>query len=359
MIPRRFGSWLWGVLLLASALLPAIVHAVDQPFVPNPPTIQQGKSEVANEAAQPLNNAPTWRDVRAGDTFVTQVKGVDTGILVQSRGESWRTVRNEYITPYGAMLLLAVPGLIFAFYLLKGPIKVHGPLTGRKILRLTSWDRSIHWAVALTWLGLAITGILILFGKHIVIPLFGYAAFAWLASLSKNIHNFIGPLFLVSAALMFFTYVKRNIPRAHDLTWLAKGGGMVTGEHVPAGFFNAGEKIVFWVGLTLLTIVVGVSGLILNFPNFDQGRTIMQNANVIHSVSAVFYMAMMMGHMYLGSIGMEGAYEAMRYDGLVDEQWAKEHHQLWYKDVMEEKSRSADRRIAGGSLPEGARAQRL
>ena len=356
---RSCRSRLAGLLWLGAVLLPTIANAVDQPFVPNPPTIQQGRSEAADEKAQPLSNAPTWRDVRSGDTFITQVKGVDTGILVQSRGESWKRVRNEYITPYGAMLLLAVPVLIFAFYLWKGPIKVSGQLTGRKLLRLTTWDRGIHWAVALTWLGLAITGILILFGKHIVIPLFGYTVFAWLAALSKNIHNFVGPLFMVSAALMFFTYVKRNIPSRDDLAWVAKGGGMVTGEHVPAGFFNAGEKIVFWVGLTLFTIVVGVSGLILNFPNFDQGRTMMQNANVIHSVSAVLYMALMMGHIYLGSIGMEGAFQAMRYDGLVDEAWAREHHELWYRDVMNERARSGGARIGGGSLPEGAPAQRL
>ncbi len=143
---RRFGRWLAGLLLLAATVLPPVVLAVDQPFVPNPPTIQQGKSEAADEKAQPLNNAPTWRDVRSGDTFVTQVKGVETGILVQSRGEAWRTIRNQYITPYGGLLLLAVPVLLLVVYLWKGAMKIGGPLTGRKILRLTSWDRAIHWA---------------------------------------------------------------------------------------------------------------------------------------------------------------------------------------------------------------------
>jgi formate dehydrogenase subunit gamma len=357
MSQRSFGRWRAGLLLLAATMLPAVVLAVDQPFVPNPPTLQQGKSEAADEKAQPLNNAPTWRDVRSGDTFVTQVKGVETGILVQSRGESWRTFRNEYITPYGAILLLAVPVMILAFYMWKGPIKLHGKLTGRKILRFSTWERGMHWTVALTWLTLAITGLLIMFGKHVVIPIFGYAMFSWLAALSKNLHNFIGPLFLVSAVLMFFTFVRRNIPRTDDLKWLAKAGGLVTGEHVPSGFFNAGEKIVFWVGLTLFTLVVGASGLILNFPNFDQGRALMQSANVVHSVSAVLFIAMMIGHIYLGTIGMEGAFHTMRHDGLVDEQWAKEHHEYWYNEVMAEQRKASS--PSGGSLPAGARAQRL
>ncbi|HYH40651.1 MAG TPA: cytochrome b/b6 domain-containing protein, partial [Burkholderiales bacterium] len=119
-----------------------------------------------------------------------------------------------------------------------------------------------------------------------------------------------------------------------DIGWLKRGGGMLTGEHVPSDFFNAGEKIVFWVGLTLFSIIVGLSGLVLLFPNFDQGREIMQYANIVHAVTAVFYTAMMLGHMYLGSIGLEGAWDAMRYDGKVDEQWAKEHHEYWYNEVM-------------------------
>lgn len=354
---RSLSGWLAGLLLAAAAVLPAAALAVDQPFVPNPPTLQQGKSEATDETAQPLNNAPTWRDVRSGDTFITQVKGVETGVLVQSAGESWRTIRNQYVTPYAGILLLAVPVLLVVVYLWKGALKIGGPLTGRKILRLTTWDRAIHWATALTWLVLAITGLLILFGKHVVIPIFGYTAFSWLAALSKNLHNFIGPLFLVSAALMFFTFVKRNIPRKYDWTWLVKLGGLPSGEHVPAGFFNAGEKIVFWVGLTFLTIVVGVSGLVMNFPNFDQGRAIMQNANLVHAISAVLYIAMMMGHIYLGTIGAEGVYQTMRHDGLVDETWAKTHHELWYDEVMAEQRKAGA--AAGGVLPQGARAQRL
>ena len=190
---RRFARWLAGF-ALASAVLSPVAFAVDQPFVPNPPTLQQGKSEAADEKAQPLNNAPTWRDVRSGDTFVTQVKGVETGILVQSQGEAWRTIRNQYVTPYGGVLLLAVPLGFLALYLLLGSVKLKGAETGRKILRLTTWDRAIHWTTALMWLVLAITGILIMFGKHVVIPIFGYTVFSWLAALSKNLHNFVGPL---------------------------------------------------------------------------------------------------------------------------------------------------------------------
>ena len=295
------------------------------------------KQQAERQQTQPLNNAPVWRDVRGGGEHpyqTTQVRGVETNVLVQTEGEIWRQIRNGPITIYGGWLLVLAALAILAFYLWKGPIKVHGKLTGRKIQRLSPWDRTIHWTVAISWLILAISGVILLFGKYIVLPVFGYTLFSWLAILSKNLHNFVGPVFLIAAALMYFTYLGRNIPAGHDIGWLLKGGGMLSGEHVPSGFFNAGEKIVFWVGLFLFTLIVGASGLVLLFPNLDQGRMVMQYANVVHAVTAVVYVAMMFGHMYLGSVGLEGAYDCMRNDGMVDEQWAKEHHEYWYNEAM-------------------------
>jgi formate dehydrogenase subunit gamma len=191
-----------------------------------------------------------------------------------------------------------------------------------------------------------------------VIPIFGYTAFSWIAQISKNLHNFVGPLFFVSALLIFLTFVRRNLPQASDFRWLRDfpGAVMANKKEPPAGFFNAAEKIVFWVGLGFLAVFASVSGLILNFPNFDQGRIVMQTAQVVHAVSAVLFIALMVGHIYMGTIGTEGSLEAMR-DGTVDEQWAKEHHSLWYDEVAAE-TRRGDA-TSGGSLPAGAPAQRL
>jgi formate dehydrogenase subunit gamma len=126
--------------------------------------------------------------------------------------------------------------------------------------------------------------------------------------------------------------VKDNLPRLYDFGWLLKVGGMVSGEHVPSGKFNAGEKVWFWVGVVALSLIVSASGLVLNFPNFDQVRAIMIEMNVVHAVAAGAVMAASLGHIYLGTLGVEGAYDAMRY-GYVDEAWAKEHHEYWYNDV--------------------------
>jgi formate dehydrogenase subunit gamma len=179
---------------------------------------------------------------------------------------------------------------------------------------------------------LAFTGVVILWGKYIILPWLGYAGFSWLTIVGKNIHNFVGPLFIFSLLVMFLIFVKDNLWRAYDLKWLTHFGGMFSKQEIPSGRFNAGEKAWFWVGVVLLGVTVSITGLILDFPNWQQGRQVMQGANVIHAIAAIVFIAISFGHIYLGTIGMEGAYRGMR-DGYVDEEWAKEHHALWYDEV--------------------------
>jgi formate dehydrogenase subunit gamma len=172
-----------------------------------------------------------------------------------------------------------------------------------------------------------------LFGRWVVLPVFGYTLFSVLATVSKNVHNFIGPLFIVCTLCIIATFAKDNLPKREDWLWIRKFGGLVTGEHVPSWRFNAAEKAWFWGGVMMLGLVSGVTGLILDFPNFEQGRNVMQVTNIVHATSALIFIAMGLGHIYLGTIGMEGAYETMRH-GEADVEWAKEHHEYWYREMM-------------------------
>ena len=314
------------------------------------------QDQAARQQSQPGNNAPVWRDVRGGENKyqTTQVRGVESSVLMQPEGETWRQVRNNLVTIYGGWLLVAIMAIIGGFYYWKGPIKLHEKPTGRQLLRFASWDRMVHWGAAISFILLSVTGTIILFGKHIILPVVGFTLFSWLATLSKYIHNFVGPVFAFCVVLMFVTFVKDNFPKAHDLKWLAKFGGLVSGEHVPSDRFNAGEKVWFWLGVTLMGLVVSVTGFILNFPNFEQGRELMQIANVIHAISAVLFLTMGLSHIYLGTVGVEGAYDAMR-TGYVDETWAKEHHEYWYRDaIAQQKSGGgATNPAAASSMKEG------
>jgi formate dehydrogenase subunit gamma len=158
----------------------------------------------------------------------------------------------------------------------------------------------------------------------------------------------VGPLFIFSLVVCFLLFVKDNIIRAVDIKWLSRAGGMLGGDEMPSGRFNGGEKVWFWAGLVILGTIVSVTGLILDFPNWNQGRQIMQQANVVHAIAAILFISASFGHVYLGTIGMQGAYRAMR-DGYVDEEWAKEHHALWYDEVKAGKR--PERILAGTPQP--------
>lgn len=331
------------VMLLFLGMFPQLAASTD--------SVQE---QVQRQTTQPGNNAPVWREVRKGESpyQTTQVRGVETNILVQPGGETWRRIRNGPITLYGGALLIAIVLLIFAFYRWKGALKLHDKPTGRLIERFSDWERIVHWSTAISFVILAVSGIVMLFGKYVILPMFGYTLFSWLAVISKNLHNFVGPLFMFCTLVMFVTFARDNLWRKIDFNWFAKAGGLLSGKHVPSGRYNAGEKAWFWFGVTLLGIVSSASGLVLDFPNFDQGRFVMQWANAVHAISAVLFIGLSLTHIYIGTIGAEGAYESMRL-GLVDETWAKEHHQIWYEEV---KAGTARQHFAD-SVPADVKAQ--
>jgi formate dehydrogenase subunit gamma len=295
---------------------------------------------------QPGNAAPTYRLVNDGTKHYSSLPALEAGVLIQGKaqfpgqtrattaGEAWRQYRNGPLTMIGGALLLITLSVIAAFYYFRGQIKLHTPLTGRLVERFTPGERALHWSMALSFVSLAISGTIILFGKHVLLPVFGLTLFGWLAFLCKNIHNFIGPVFTVSIILFFIKFVKDNLPSASDIPWLFKFGGLLSGEHVSSGRFNAGEKILFWGAVVGLGLVVSASGFVLDMlvPSLEYSRAIMQISNIVHIVAALLAAAMVMGHIYLGTIGMEGAYASMR-TGYVDDAWAKEHHDAWYAEI--------------------------
>ena len=220
------------------------------------------------------------------------------------------------------------------FYWRKGKLGGHEPDTGRKVERFTPFERSAHWANAIAFLILAVSGIVMAFGKFFLLPVIGGTLFGWLTYALKTAHNFAGPLFAVSLLVVIITFVRDNLPNGSGTKGLLKGGGLLGDHEGPSHRFNGGEKALFWAGVFLAGLVVVGSGLVLDklVPGLLYTRGDMQVAHMIHAVAAVVMMAMFLGHIYMGTIGMQGAYQAMR-TGYVDEAWAKEHHELWYDDI--------------------------
>ncbi len=351
--------------VLAAALALAATLALAQQGTPAP-AAEPAKPAVAPPAAfsapagpkpdetdaqrartQPGNNAPFWRDVRDSgrEPGYTSLPGIENGVLIQpfvqypgtrfaTAGEAWREVRNNWIIPYGGALLLIVLVAAGLFYWRKGPLGGHVPDTGRKIERFTYFERAAHWTNATAFVILAISGIVMAFGKYFLLPIIGGTLFGWLTYALKNAHNFVGPVFAVSLVVVFLTFVRDNVPRAGDLKWIVRAGGLFGEHEVPSHRFNAGEKVIFWIGVFLLGFVVVGSGLVLDklIPGLAYTRGDMQVAHMIHAAAAVLMMVLFIGHIYLGTIGMKGALDAMR-TGYVDEAWAREHHELWHDDI--------------------------
>lgn len=328
------------ILVPAGRLGPALVPNVESVDI-----LKQNQAERTRD--QPGNAAPTFRIIKEGTKNYSSLPALDAGVLIQPKqqfplqarattaGEAWRNYRNGPLTHLGGWLLLGVVGLLAAMYFIVGPVRLKAPRTGRLIERFTAIERIAHWSTAVTFVLLALSGLTLLFGKYIMMPVFGHPLFGWLAFVCKNLHNFVGPLFTVSIVVTFVVFVKDNFPGRGDLTWLLRLGGMFGGKHAHAGRFNAGEKLWFWGGVVVLSLIVSASGFVLDMlvPGIVYSRGNMQIANVIHLAGAVLVAAMSLGHIYLGSFGMEGALEAMT-TGYVDDEWAKEHHDLWYDDVV-------------------------
>jgi formate dehydrogenase subunit gamma len=328
--------------VLAVFVLAAASVSYAQSQTPTPAPTAENTSPAAQtqrQVAQPLNNAPVWREVRSGAPQTTTIIGRETNVLIQPRGESWRALRAPVLFWGGLLVAVAVLGLA-VFYLARGPLDV-GPdekRGGRLIERFVPMDRYAHWLLAIVWVTLAITGLILSLGKAVLLPLIGYTLFSWLAILAKNLHNFIGPILIVAVPFMFMRFIRDNGIGAEDIKWAVNIVGYFKGHEYPSGRFNAGEKLVFWLVLVVFSTVLIVSGLWLVFPNFDQTRSAMQTANIVHMVTAYLAIALALVHVYLGTIGMVDAYKAMRY-GYVDESWAKHHHLRWYEDVVAGRTR--------------------
>jgi formate dehydrogenase subunit gamma len=301
---------------------------------------------------QPGNNAPMWRGVQKGmEGFSSLPKdqAPEAGVLIQRQvqypgsrlttaGEAWRQVRNNWIVPYGAALVVISILALAIFWFTRGPIG-HNEAEGgggRRIERFTPFERAAHWTNAVAFVVLAISGLVMAFGKFFLLPVIGQALFGWLTYALKNLHNFFGPLFAVSLVIVILTFIKDEFPRRGDLAWLARLGGVLRkdGTELPSHRFNAGEKVVFWIGAFILGLVVVASGLVLDklVPSLVYERGTMQVAHMIHAVAAVLMMCLTGLHIYLGTVGVRGAYQAMR-EGYVDEAWASEHHAYWHEDV--------------------------
>ena len=308
-----------------------------------------------------VSDPELWRALRYGSAeVIVSSRAPAAEVVIQDSGMTWLAFRKGPLSSYGGYLLLGVLAALALFYLLRGRIRIDGEKTGITILRFSAIERFAHWLLAGSFVLLGITGLTLLFGRRVLIPLIGHEAYSPYAIAGKWVHNNVSWAFMLGLVMVTVFWLVHNIPNRHDLKWLAVGGGLFSKHvHPPAKKFNAGQKIIFWAVL-VLGVSISVSGLSLLFPfqmplfaaTFAKLNALglpqmaglgelpsqllphqeMQLAQLWHAIVAFVFMALILAHIYLGTLGMEGAFDAMG-TGQVDEQWAKEHHGLWYEEV--------------------------
>ncbi len=253
-------------------------------------------------------------------------------VLIQPEGRAWREVREGPVKSVGSWIIVGMVALLVGFYAVRGKVRIDAGPSNRTIERFSAFERWVHWLTAVSFIILALTGLNLIYGRHLLIPILGPEAFTALSEAGKVAHNFLGFSFALGVVLMFVLWVAHNIPNGRDLEWLKQGGGLFKkGVHPAAGKFNAGQKLIFWA-VVAGGVALFWTGLLLLYPFTFTDIAGMQQAQVIHSVVSILLTAVILAHIYIGSVGMEGAFDAMG-SGQVDLNWAKEHHSLWVAEV--------------------------
>ncbi len=343
-------------------LLTAFLLSVVLVFADGPVSVHTSAFAQANNGEQPLNgstpggvnegsssDSELWRKIRQGQAGSTAGPGQSGALMIQSAGQDWRLIRNDQLPKYTAWVILGMLLLLSLFFALRGRIRIdHGP-SGETMKRFSLIERVGHWLLASSFILLALTGLNLIFGRSLIIPLLGKETFASVTIFGKMIHNYVAFAFMLGLVMIVVMWIRHNIPGWTDVKWLLRGGGLVGGGHPPAKKFNAGQKIIFWL-VVLCGISISLSGWALMNPftmNMFSGTFSLLNGwfgtsyptdlapiqeqqyqALWHSIMAVFMIAVILAHIYIGSVGMEGALPAMT-SGEVDTNWAREHHSLW------------------------------
>lgn len=324
-------------------LFRAALGAIALVFVLGLGTVSAQQPSGSNPTAAAVKEEQLLRELNKLQGRVSIPDG-KASLLEQPQGRDYRGFHEGWLPWIGGIAVLGMLLALAAFYFSKGRIMLEpGDESGRKILRFNALERFTHWFTATAFIILAITGLNYIFGKRLLMPLIGPDAFAAWSQWAKYAHNFVSWGFMLGVLVMLVVWIKDNIPDRYDAAWLKAGGGFFNNAHPDSARFNAGQKLIFW-SVVLGGIALSVTGIIMLFPFSAADINGMQWAQYIHAIVGVILTAIMIAHIYIGSLGMEGAYDAMG-SGEVDLAWARRHHRVW---VEEQQAKTASGAQATG-----------
>ena len=298
---------------------------VNEPVAP-------GLTEIPVEGQIAPEDIPLFVPIEDQITGRVTIPDDKLGTLVQPEGRQWRAFRIQGVFWTATVAILLTVVALAAFFLWKGTIRIGSGRSGRWVPRFGGFERFVHWATALSFLTLAISGLIITFGRYLLIPLIGHFAYTPLANVSKYLHNWSAFPFVLGILAMLVLWIRDNIPRKSDIEWFRRAGGVFNRKgtpHLETHRFNAGQKVIFWV-VVLGGLAASITGYMMMTPFAWTGISGMQTAHVVHALIAIVMIVTIIVHIYIGTLGMEGSFDAMGR-GEVDENWAAEHHRGWYE----------------------------
>ncbi|MCC5976952.1 MAG: formate dehydrogenase subunit gamma [Salinarimonas sp.] len=323
------------VALFAFAAPPLAAQQVN----PTESSVQEEQLMRALQSGEAVSGRITIPDARAGD-------------LIKPDNKNWAATHGGTVKTVNVVAILGMLVLLVGFYMYRGKIRIESGPSGRTIQRFNAVERFAHWLLAATFIILALTGLNLLIGRAVILPIIGESAFGTLSAWGKIAHNYLAWPFMAALVIVFVAWVLHNIPNKTDIEWIKQGGGLFKkGVHPPAKKFNAGQKVIFW-SVIIGGAALSFTGVMLLFPELAGTSAQWQLYQVIHAIVAGIMTAIIIAHIYIGSVGMEGAFDAMG-SGQVDENWAKEHHALWVEEKQAREG-SAAIKPAGGASPQPA-----
>ena len=316
--------------LAAAFTAPAMAQQQKQPSEVNPMAQSVKERELLKELNK-IQGRSSLPDARSG--------------VLEQPGRDWRQFHQVTLRWVAAISILGMLAVLILFYLIRGMVRIENGRSGRTLVRFNAFERFVHWMTASCFIVLALSGLNITFGRELLTPLFGPEMFATWSQWAKYAHNYLSFPFTLGVVLMFLMWIAWNIPSGTDIRWIKEGGGIVGNSHPPARRFNAGQKAIYWV-VVLGGAAAAVTGYLLMFPFYATDVSGMQLAQMVHGIVGVVFIAIMLAHIYIGTVGMQGAFEAMG-KGEVDVNWAQQHHSLW----LEKEAQKGRVRGGGGVAP--------
>ncbi|MBY6187370.1 formate dehydrogenase subunit gamma [Marinobacter hydrocarbonoclasticus] len=309
-------------LLLMVAMLPGLAFASDAGMV----------------AAQAGNEAEVvWQAIQQGAEGRTVSESEFHAQLINPQDERLLPLRSNILAPGLALALFGMIAAFAAFIAVNGISKLHHGFSGKMVYRWSKADVAIHWLGAIPCLLLILTGLTLLAGRLIIEPYLGQQTFATMAAIAKPVHDYMAIPFMLGWLLMTVKWAKNQIPAKYDIAWFMVVGGYINfgpfkGKHPDAGFANAGEKLWFWT-FAAFGAVISASGVILLFPEYvEPSRNLSLLSLIIHGVSAIIICAFSIVHIFMATVMSEGGMECM-VSGYCDENWAIQHHNVWYDEI--------------------------